>query len=507
MLMPNADRGRIGFIGIPTRNRHEALLRGVASFLDNAERHGRRPTIVVADQTDDTSAVARTRDALATMARQRRFEIRYADPASCRAYATALALESQVDERTVEFALFDPFEAGDTCGANRNALLLDLADAMFVLADDDAVCRVAAPRDKRDGIVFSSMHKPVQFTYLGDPKQSAQAADPVDCDILGLHERVLGRTLAECAAELSPVDTRTAAPSLRERIPGAHCRVRGSLIGFTGDTGSNNLHDFYAFPPRRAAAIVSRFGDGIGGRDRSGMRCAQVVTLGTGKYWPTVLTAYDGREPLPPWAPALRGQDFAYPAMLDACFPGDVRGFLPWVISHEPVTPRGYPSHDELLERATAVSGNSLLAMCAEAFQSPAGGTASERMIRLGRYLIDCARQSTASFAARIRDIVRGEREYFAGVIEETLAGVSDAPPAWYRLGRQYADRLRSDDPESFPVPVDLVAAGRGPEGAFRIAQAMIGAFGELLVAWPELLIAARALRERGHGLAQSLPA
>jgi hypothetical protein len=35
----------------------------------------------------------------------------------------------------------------------------------------------------------------------------------------------------------------------------------------------------------------------------------------------------------------------------------------------------------------------------------------------------------------------------------------------------------------------------------------MIGAFGELLVAWPDLLIAARALRERGHGLAQSLPA
>jgi hypothetical protein len=121
--------------------------------------------------------------------------------------------------------------------------------------------------------------------------------------------------------------------------------------------------------------------------------------------------------------------------------------------------------------------------------------------------LIDYARQSTASFAARIRDIVREEREYFAGVIEETLAGVSDAPPAWYRLGRQYADRLRCDDPESFPVPVDLVAAGRGPQGAFRIAQAMIGAFGELLVAWPDLLIAARALRERGHGLAQSLPA
>jgi hypothetical protein len=57
---------------------------------------------------------------------------------------------------------------------------------------------------------------------------------------------------------------------------------------------------------------------------------------------------------------------------------------------------------------------------------------------------------------------------------------------------------------DDYLVPRDL-RRGRSLEAARELTQRLVLNFGQLLLAWPEMVEAARALRARGHRLARLL--
>ena len=57
----------LSVVGLLTRDRVDRVTRALASFRENARRHGRRPSFVVADNSEAPSTQAACREALAAL--------------------------------------------------------------------------------------------------------------------------------------------------------------------------------------------------------------------------------------------------------------------------------------------------------------------------------------------------------------------------------------------------------------------------------------------------------
>jgi FkbH-like protein len=138
----------IASIGVVTANRPEALLRALESYAENARHHGRAPDLVVVDDSRAPAMRAANRGALAALSRARGASraIRYAGTEEKEAFLRALGA-FDVPPDVARFALLPDVTDTTTVGANRNALLLDAVGDLVFSADDDTLCRLAAPPD------------------------------------------------------------------------------------------------------------------------------------------------------------------------------------------------------------------------------------------------------------------------------------------------------------------------------------------------------------------------
>ena len=116
----------VSSIGIPTFHRPKALFRCAASFLDNCRIYGRKPRLLV---TDDSFLPTYRAANLSCLEQLRQsypeVEFTYAGLEEKRSYCAALARCNAADPAVLEFALFNPENLSKiACGPNRNALFL-----------------------------------------------------------------------------------------------------------------------------------------------------------------------------------------------------------------------------------------------------------------------------------------------------------------------------------------------------------------------------------------------
>jgi hypothetical protein len=517
----------LSVVGFLTRDRVDRVTRALRSFHENARRHGRRPSFVVADNSETFSTQAACREALSALrgADPEPPEIRYVGLREREAFVDRLAALG-IDPDAARFGLLDVTGCGFAAGANRNALLLAAAGERFLSVDDDVVCALARSPAPAPGVeLFAGggdgyeNYNPADFWFFPDRAALERAVTPEDADALGLHEPLLGRDLGAALSEVADeaVALDRFAPALLDRVMARGGQVRVTLAGLFGDIG------WYA--PTWLLLLTGASRERFTGSEaaylsacasRRALRVVPRPTITDGRFFQSTLLGLDNRVPLPPFMPVQRYEDGVFRIALRACFEDAYFAHLPWAAFHDSDEGRRW-SREDIWRTAAWIRTGELMVHCVRSYAPPTGADVEGRFRSLGAHLVSLGDLPPADFRTFVRSRLVPQKTRYLEHLEALLQEHGDAPAYWARDLRRHAmtvrDAMRTD---AFFVPRDLVVSRQaaGPEGrhhggdaapgdrtldeAQASAQQLVHGYGALLRLWPDLVAATRELRTRG---------
>jgi len=495
----------IQVIGIPTGGARTVMLeRCLRSFGENLRKHGRKVEMLVTDSSHLPEHRAGFRALLEQLKREQNLPLRYMGEEEKRRYAAALIERSGCRASSVEFALFDPLDAGFACGANRNALLLHEAGNATVSVDDDVLCEMAPIPAAEARVSIFGRGDPCFRQFFPDREGALAAAKFEEIDFLGAHESMLGRDIgALFPADLKApqIDLSCADDDILRRIEENPARLRTTYFGQLGDPGTpTSCYYFYLTEGNLARLTSSEALYRAAFGNRSVLFGVANPAIGSGYLAPGMTIGLDHRELLPPFFPVLHAEDMIFAIATWLCCPHSVAGHLPIALHHDsgknkPVLQPGDLSAEN---RATvfefAVLVRSILLLCAP----PEHADIAERMRTLGRSLSAFAARPPGDFRHSLRAIVLQMEANELSFLEDLLREEREAPDFWRRDVESFISHLRQAlEHDDFDIPLELKPHRPDAENR-RLMQRLLASYGDLLQDWPDLVKAARELRAEG---------
>ncbi len=461
----------IALIGVPTRNRPSQLRTCLLSHAENARRHGRSPQFVVVDDSEDETTRAANREVLHEVNALHGVPLSWAGPQERGRFCESLARQAGVATEVVAFALLNPERCPIATGASRNALLLHAVGDLLLQVDDDTCCRLVSGPQRGGGLCFSSRFDPTEFWFLPEESPGAEPAGE-EVDLLGLHEELLGRE-----------------------------NVTVTAAGVIGDSGmGSSLYLLGLDGPARQRLLRSERDYRFALRGHQVLRAVTRATVCARAVCMAMNLGLDNRRLLPPFLPVQRSQDGVFAALVRACLPGALFGFLPWAVWHRSPLRRDFTTIDLVGSAARVSCGQVVQALVAAAPQP--GRTPADSLRAVGRTLAGWGALPLAEFEELVKLHAGGQRARLAARLEGQLQRHDGQPGYWADDVRRVLGAMQEGLlDERFTVPVDLEQA-LGYDSARQAMPRLLRRLGALLLAWPDLVEAARALRRRGERLA-----
>jgi hypothetical protein len=468
-------------VGILTHDREASLASCVASYLANCRRYARTPEFIVADDSAAPESGVRARAALRSLQTAGGEAIRYAGLAEKKRFADALARESTVPRHIVDFALFGDKRCRRSTGANRNSLLLDTLGSLVFSVDDDTLCRTAAAPELSESVSFLRVYDPTDFWFFPDRRSALEAVHLAESDVLGAHERLLGRTLTEIdsTVELSG-------------------QVVIALHGLVGDSGMGSPRYLLTLRgPSRERLLASQTAYLSALRSREVLRTVSQPTIAASAFCMTAFFGFDNRRLLPPFFPVERNSDGIFGVMIHRYLKGSHVAFLPWILYHAPAEGRAFEGNAAWRD-AESVRIADLVVASILAHRTGDMNISDEACLqRAGKYFRELGSLKLEEFEVFAGTVQRLQNLAATTLLEARLHEYDASPAFWADDVKRTIDTLRNSAAgEDYLVPRDL-RARLDPDGARRLGQDLFGKFGELLEAWPVLVEAARRLQAR----------
>lgn len=500
-IMPPLDLAAIATAGRPA-----SAARAAGALIANARDHGRPLEVFVADGSRDPGSVEELRARLTPLARAAR--IVHAGPAERRALVARLVARG-VDPELAAFALLAGEHAGLSYGTGRNATLLHSVGRRVLCIDDDVIARPVGPLDPLPGLALYTgegegydHYQPQDIRFYPDRAAALADARWRDEDVLGAHEGMLGRSLPALVADVpadAPVVLDTCLdPAILRRLRAGAGRVRVSFQGLLGDLGwyaptwcllfeGDNRERLVADEDVYQRTLTST---------REALRLVRRATVGDGRYCQGAILGLDHRAPLPPFFPVGRYEDGVFRTTLRALDEEALFGHVPSALLHEPPEARRWEPGDVWRTGGWARLGE-IVVQCLRAHPAPASAAA------LGEHLRALGRLPLADFRAFVALRLWRQKELYAAHLTGLLARHGERPRWWADDVKRHLEVLAANAASrDYPVPRDLLGPERGPDAALALAQRLIGRFGALLLAWPELCALAAELSGEARPLA-----
>lgn len=487
-------------VGVVTHNRPDSLRRCLQSHIENVKAYGRATAFAVMDDSDKPEIRNQIREMLRVLRQAYGVEIAYAGEEEKRRFAAALCDCGDLSTEVIDFALFDSEQYGQTCGANRNALLLHTAGEMFYSTDDDVVCRLAVgPEEKGGGAAASHEAGEMEWWFFPDREAALASARFVSEDLLGIHESLLGKHFIRSQTFRSAqLDSRGRQPS--ESRAGI---IAVTMSGIVGDSGTPLPAAYRRLSPGSRARLASaRCGP-------SGMTSREILRLvprarirDKAQYVSGAAVGYDNRQLLPPFMPVGRGQDGVFMQTLRHCFANSYFGDLPWAILHAPMEARAFSS-EQIAKTARDIPTSKIIRACVQSLDVGKGfADGPDKLYAVGSHLMEIGSMTLRDFEEFVRIHVRRLQGSYMSFMEtylrahgESLGSCAD------ELDRYLATMHAALSEETRFVPPELVAT-RGIEEARQLTQRLVFKFGRLLCEWPSLAQKTKALSNKGMRLA-----
>ncbi len=495
-------------IGFPTGgDRVPMLARAMRSFAENVRTHGRTVDWLVADSSPKAEQQALFRAQAEALAREFGQAVRYLGFEEKRHAIANLVRRSGCRPEAAEFALFDPLEAGFTCGANRNALLLHEAGGLLSSVDDDVICELAPVPPVEARLALFSNGDPYERWVFPDRTSALEAVRFEPHDYLAEHERVLGRDLGAFLTQdfdLVALDLDHLGDGLLRRMETGPARVRTTFTGYVGDPGIPTSCYFYWFKGKNRQRLTESEADYHAGfASRSVLVHAPALAIGDDSFAPGMAIGLDHRELLPPFFPVLHAEDMVFAAAAWRCCRGSVSGHLPLVVHHDSGAGKPTLQPGDLTgeRRATVFEFAHIVRAVIGNHSTAEYSDSATQMQKLGRHLSEFAALPTSDFREALHHVVLMSESHKMGWLEDSLRTETDAPEFWRRDMQSFLDQSREALlHEDFDIPYELKASRPAVENRELMKQ-LIGRYGQLLEEWPGMFEAAREFRQEGRPL------
>lgn len=489
-------------LGIPTGGRPENLRRAVTGYAENAGHFGRTLHLVIADDSCHTGHQQKTREAIGAIHTSPNIRLSYIDRERRRNYADQVADYLSMDVNLVRFALLGDPRCEFTAGAARNTLLLETAGNLSIQADDDTVCRLAPSPVGEDGLTLSSGAEVNQYWLYPDEDAVLRDVPFVDLDFLSLHEQALGRSPAVLVSTITQKAGKVTIEALRPEREASlgqpEVGVGVTFLGLIGDSAMGT-HGNLARLFLDGASFRRLVADEAGYRQRLRTRYVRRAPAGTvltdNPACMTMNIGLDQRAPIPPFMPVNRNEDGVFGSLHTLCCRGSWKGYLPYMLLHQPPDHREHPA--QIARSVAPPRLNDLLRWIILGYESwPAGSDPGRNLQSMGRYLAEFGHLGKKDFSHGYRELTLHALGGYLMLGERRLLEHTDGPEYWKKDLEEYLSVYRSKICEDdFLIPWDLPGSREERLGLF---QDLVRRFGELLIAWPDILSAARDLKARG---------
>jgi SAM-dependent methyltransferase len=358
-----------------------------------------------------------------------------------------------IPPETARFALFGYDPATEHRGAERNAALLCAAGECLLFVEHTEAAYARAEPGTASLILAANGLEGAGGSRLFDSGEAVTSWEP-----LGIHERLLGRTLPDLIREHSTtgsVDITLACGHIIESLRRGEGRIGGSLTGYVEPTLGRRCRLFAPSAPTV---------------------CHELSDLDD---W----FALDARSLLPPFLPCGYNDQHVFALLLARCWRDVYFCQLPWGRT------RGRRSAERMAGVQEATSAKcvfaDLVAACI-ASASPVSPDPAGRLREIGRVLSDIASMGQARFEETARICLW---QHTSNEIAQLEGRLTCSP-----CDRRTAARLRSQVrtlqgrclAANFPVFID-VSTGESTAVSMPQVRLLLGRFGELLHWWPEM--------------------
>lgn len=486
-------------LAIPSRAGSRLLPRAVRSYSHHMGEFGRRQRILVSEDgpgepdADGRRACAEACDPAC--------ELQFLGAEQRRALARDVLERSGAPAEVVEFALFGGGLHAPTYGANRNAILLATAGECVFTGDDDTLCvpLTLGPGGRPDVLALAGEREEAEMWCFADRQEALASARPAALDVFSAHEQLLGASTLSAAAEAfgqSRLGPNSPCGHLLDALLGDSGRVAITYNGSLGDSGLYSARSILMAENPNTRGRLFRDAETLE-RALSGREMGRVMphrTISHGGPHVGMFMGIDNRELLPPFFPVYRNEDGVFACGMALLRPDAQFGHLPFVLQHAP--PAGRSAIPFIPPRARV---SEVLMCCLRTAPEPGAGLSSEsRMRAVGEHFVGLARTPEPEFLALIGEACKSRARSLVSLLESLLRRFGRQPAWWAREVERNCERMRSyvnSDDEG--MPEEIVRGWRAAErpGAMR---RLLGSFGSLLLWWPELFGAARALRQAG---------
>jgi hypothetical protein len=483
---------KIRFFGMLTRNRPEKMRDTLRAYLARNAQCGREIESVVIDDSTDAAVIDNNRENLAVLAKEWACPILYCGSDERERFARKLADATGVDLPLIRFAITTCNADGiESMGAARNVLLLQSAGALGFSSDDDSGERVMLPQHEKSLRISSEGALEMSFfESRAAALQHLQGAEE-DLDLLGCHEKLLGKTTARLITEEGPESVSVGNipwTGLRRCLQG---KIGITLSGLFGDSGTPGPVG-YLMPGGRTRERLIEGGEKayrIKLETREVIRSvAQPTITPRFDFW-AASHGFDHRTLLPPFVPWNRAEDTVMSSMLIHCCAPLVCGYVPALALHNPPEKRAFPPNWRNIYGVMTV--NECLVTLLLNYKSPEGLPVEASLRQFGRYLQELGSAPFSDFAAALEFYYRENLCVQIALFHSYLAG--NFPDYWKQdiaaIARTMEQRLQSPH----PLEVRLNPHQPMPEGKSGLQRAheLALRFGQLLEAWPALVRAA----------------
>lgn len=491
-------------IAIVTSGRLSSLRRCLISYARHCDAVGRKCSFIVFDDTETYEDRKQCREWLIGFSRKYGVDVSYSDPTRKRRFARQLQAEG-IPWTILDFALGGSRAIHPSPGRNRNAMLIHLVDELFFCSDDDAFCR---PSDFRYGDQSVNVLKQGALSldayFFSSRKDAFAASQEGDCDVLAMHEALLGQSIEQL--RWAPSEW-TYFRRVLGRVPVAGSGNEGTetvSVTVSGVVGDSGIPDYFGFL-LKSGSVRDRFLEAMRGQSEAfisrnivrGVNRPSVAPKGY--VFTTTGTGFDTRVLLPPFIPSGCGEDSLFGYLLTLCDPRSFSAHVPVGLAHDPDTARFY---NDLPPAPTLVQ---ILVILFGTCQGLIEVSTEERMRAVGRHLQEIAQADVMSFGQSIKDISRqimqGWIELYMRRLTPQELGTAVLAEPIQRWVTQLRKSIRSD---TIAVYEDFDVIPDSNE-SLRIIQECFLNYGLLLQAWPDIIAAARELRQRDYRIASRL--
>jgi hypothetical protein len=478
----------ISSVAFTAYERPASLKQALESYILKSKEFGRNLRFLVVDDSRTSDAQEQNERNVKVLSRQYGVCINILNRQVRKTIAETVSKLACIPPEVTLFGLLGyPFEI-NTTGGTVNTALMATTNEMLVLTDDDTYCTVGRPVDAINELAFVSNRAPSEFRFYKNLYDANQNTLTSDKDFYSIHETLLGQTVANLVSEAAnsgtPLNIDSIGENLLRRLLTEGSKVSISHFGAIGDSGIQyNWQLLFLSGDSFARLIQSQYRRNL--QTRIHIRAPKSLTISDFDHCWGGHLGLDNQSFLPPFMPVLRNSDGMYAALVKACCPKVVNGYLPYVQLHNPPETRSNDRTAVTRRRLRFRVNDSLIAMIYYFAPYVTGPTGQDRLVNLGCYLTGLAKGPESDFVDTLQQLHLKRLGQLLASANESLLNNFDGPAEWRRDVESIIYLLKQSmlERNTF-MPSDL----RGTmEDRIAILKSFVLSFGNLLNYWPAM--------------------